>query len=117
LMMFTGKPNTGVDVGKTSFRQHLPMTLMAILMLVIGVFYQPIIQAIYGFTAYDVHVGSVESLVDYVLYFSLGLTLYYGVIRKDAKPLQQIRDFTISFPSLNVWLLAVVLVFLGLTLR
>ena len=117
LVMFTGQPKAGIDVGKSSFRQHLPMTLMAILMLAIGLFYQPIIQTLYGFTAYDVHIGSLASLVDYVLYFSLGLTLYYGVIRKDAKPFQQIRDFTISFPSLNVWLLAVVLVFLGLTLR
>ena len=116
LMLF-GKPKGMVHTSKTSFRQHIPMTLMALLMLIIGLGYQPLLSWLYGLQAYDVKVGSWSSILDYILYGALAFIVYTSIIKKDGKPLKKIREFTISFPSLNVWLLAVVLAFLGLTLR
>lgn len=116
-LMVLGRPKHKVNTTKTSFRQHLPMTLMGVSIIVLGVAYQPIFEWLYNIAIYDVKIGSLQSITDYVLYASFGFLVYWFVIKKDAKPFKMIRDFTISFPSLNVWLLAVLLAFLGLTLR
>ncbi len=117
-MILFGKPIQPVLVKRASMSQHIPMTLLAISSLVIGLFYQPIMEAIYGFSPYAVELQQGSIYLDYVFWASLGFNLYYFFIRKDFKPLIFIREFKMTFPTSNFLLLGfLVSIFAFLYLR
>lgn len=107
-MILFGKPLKKVLVKRASVTQHIPMTILALSSLVIGLFYQPILQWIYQFEAYAIHLENVDVYIEYLFWVSLGFNLYYFVIRKDFRPLAKLREFTISFPTANFLFLVVV---------
>jgi multicomponent Na+:H+ antiporter subunit D len=104
-MMLFGKPSQVVKVKRASISQHIPMTILAISSLILGIFYQPILQSIYGFSAYAIHLEDLGIYVEYAFWVSLGFNLYYFVIKKDYRPLAKLRDLTMTFPTANFLLL------------
>jgi multicomponent Na+:H+ antiporter subunit D len=104
-MMLFGKPIQIVNVKRASITQHIPMTILALSSLIIGLFYQPIVQFIYDFSAYGIHLDDVGIYLEYIFWVSLGFNLYYFVIKKDYRPLAKLRDLTMTFPTANFLLL------------
>jgi multicomponent Na+:H+ antiporter subunit D len=81
------------------------MTILALSSLVIGIFYQPILQSIYSFSAYAIHLEDFGIYLEYIFWVSLGFNLYYFVIKKDYRPFAKLRDLTVTFPTANFLLL------------
>jgi multicomponent Na+:H+ antiporter subunit D len=104
-MMLFGQPIQAVNVKRASITQHIPMTILALSSLIIGLFYQPIVQFIYDFSAYGIHLDDVGIYLEYIFWVSLGFNLYYFVIKKDYRPLAKLRDLTMTFPTANFLLL------------
>jgi multicomponent Na+:H+ antiporter subunit D len=104
-MMLFGKPTQVVNIKRASISQHIPMTILALSSLVIGIFYQPILQSIYGFSAYAIHLEDLGIYLEYIFWVSLGFNLYYFVIKKDYRPFAKLRDLTVTFPTANFLLL------------
>ena len=104
-MMLFGKPTQVVNIKRASISQHIPMTILALSSLVIGMFYQPILQSIYGFSAYAIHLEDFGIYLEYIFWVSLGFNLYYFVIKKDYRPFAKLRDLTVTFPTANFLLL------------
>jgi multicomponent Na+:H+ antiporter subunit D len=104
-MMLFGKPSQVVKVKRASISQHIPMTILAISSLILGIFYQPILESIYDFSAYAIHLEDLGIYVEYAFWVSLGFNLYYFVIKKDYRPLAKLRDLTMTFPTANFLLL------------
>jgi multicomponent Na+:H+ antiporter subunit D len=104
-MMLFGKPTQIVNVKRASITQHIPMTMLALSSLILGIFYQPLVQYIYDFSAYAIHLEDFSIYIEYLFWVSLGFNLYYFVIKKDYRPLAKLRDFIITFPTANFLLL------------
>jgi multicomponent Na+:H+ antiporter subunit D len=104
-MMLFGKPTQDVKVKRASISQHIPMTILALTSLILGIFYQPILQYIYDFSAYAIHLEDLGIYLEYIFWLSLGFNLYYFVIKKDYRPLAKLRDLTMTFPTANFLLL------------
>lgn len=116
LMLF-GRPKAVVATHYTSIRQHLPMTFLALFIVMIGVAYQPVLSFLYGQTFYDVHVFEIQSFVEYGLFVLAGWSIYWFVIKKDYAFNRALREFTMSFPTSNLWLIVLLVMILGFTLR
>lgn len=114
LMLF-GKPLAPVKVFHASLTQHIPMTLLAILSFIIGIFYQPIFQFLFSFAAYNTHVFDFLSIIDYVVYVSIGFNVYLFIIKKDFAPIKWLRQFYIQFPTVNYLMLVVLITFVLFT--
>jgi multicomponent Na+:H+ antiporter subunit D len=104
-MMLFGEPSQVVKVKRASISQHIPMTILAISSLILGIFYQPILESIYDFSAYAIHLEDLGIYVEYAFWVSLGFNLYYFVIKKDYRPLAKLRDLMMTFPTANFLLL------------
>lgn len=104
-MMLFGKPTQVVNIKRASISQHIPMTILAFSSLVIGMFYQPILQSIFSFSAYAIHLEDLGIYLEYIFWVSLGFNLYYFVIKKDYRPFAKLRDLTVTFPTANFLLL------------
>jgi len=104
-MMLIGKPTQVVKVKRASISQHIPMTILALSSLILGLFYQPIVQAIYDYSAYAIHLEDLGIYLEYVFWLSLGFNLYYFVIKKDYRPFAKLRDLTMTFPTANFLML------------
>lgn len=113
-MMLFGKPIQAVNVKRASITQHIPMTILALGSLLLGLFYQPLLQFIYGFSAYGIHLDDVGIYLEYIFWVSLGFNLYYFVIKKDHRPLAKLRDVTLTFPTANFLLLCFLVSMLAL---
>jgi multicomponent Na+:H+ antiporter subunit D len=116
LMLF-GQAKQPVSLSKSSYRQHIPMTFLALVMILIGTTYQPLFEFIFNITPYDVQILSFNHILEYALYGFVGFSVYWLFIQKDYRPTKLIRDFTMSFPTTNMWLVVMIVLFLGLTLR
>jgi multicomponent Na+:H+ antiporter subunit D len=116
-MMLFGKPiQPVVLVKRASVTQHIPMTILALLTLGLGVLYQPLLQSIYQWQAYNVHLEDFNVYLDYLVWVSLGFNLYYIGIRNDGFILQKLREFNFTFPTANALLIAVLVTFLTVVL-
>jgi multicomponent Na+:H+ antiporter subunit D len=104
-MMLFGKPTQVVKVKRASISQHIPMTILALSSLILGLFYQPIVQALYDYSAYAIHLEDLGIYLEYVFWLSLGFNLYYFVIKKDYRPFAKLRDLTMTFPTANFLML------------
>ena len=113
-MILFGQPLKHVDRTRASVSQHIPMTILALSSIVIGLFYQPIVEAIYQFTPYAIHLEDWQIYLEYLFWLSLGFNLYYFVIRKDAKGFAKLREYAMTFPTANFLLLVLLMSFLTL---
>lgn len=116
-MMLFGKPLAPVKVFHASFTQHIPMSLLALVSISIGIFYQPIYQFLFINVPYDVKVFDVFNLIDYLVYLSIGFNLYFFIVKKDYPPFKWFLQFYIQFPTANylmVMVLMTLLLFTGI---
>lgn len=104
-MILFGKPDQPIQAHRASITQHIPMTILALTSLLIGIFYQPILNWIYEFNPYALHLEDWTIYLDYIFWTSLGFNLYYFVIKRDYRILAKIRDLTMTFPTANFLLL------------
>lgn len=114
-MMLFGKPLASVKVFHASWTQHIPMTVLAILSLIIGIWYQPIFQFLFSFSAYPVKAFDFFNILDYLVYLSLGFNFYFFIVKKDYPPFKWLRQFYIQFPTANYLMVIVLVSFLVLT--
>jgi multicomponent Na+:H+ antiporter subunit D len=84
-----------------NYKQHLGMSVIAVLCLLIGVLYVPMGQWLYKVDLSYVHLFDVMSFVDYALYVGVGYLFYQYVIHKDYVPIQKIRGFQLTFENAN----------------
>lgn len=96
-----------------NIKQHLGMSLVAVMCLAIGIFYLPLGEFIYGIDLSYVHLYDVLTFVDYCLYVAIGYLFYHFVIHKDFVPIQKLRDFSMTFENAN-FLYIVYIVIIGL---
>ncbi len=68
--------------------------------ITLGNFYIPFTESFFGI-AYDQEFIHVGAFIDYAVTLGLGFMLYHFVISKDYKPIQNIRNFKLSFESAN----------------
>ena len=94
-------------------KQHLGMSLIALLCILIGIFYNELGQFVYQVDLSYVHLFDILSFVDYALYLIVGYLFYHYVIHKDYKPLQKIREFQLTFENAN-FLYIVYIVIIGI---
>jgi multicomponent Na+:H+ antiporter subunit D len=94
-------------------KQHLGMSLIALLCVLIGIFYKELGQFVYQVDLSYVHLFDILSFVDYALYLVVGYLFYHYVIHKDYKPLQKIREFQLTFENAN-FLYIVYIVIIGI---
>jgi multicomponent Na+:H+ antiporter subunit D len=85
----------------TDRKQQFAMTLIAILCILIGIFYIPLGSWLLGKDLSYVNIFDVTQWIDYAIYVMAGLLLYRYVIVKDFRPLVKIRNLSISFENAN----------------
>lgn len=96
-----------------NMKQHLGMTVIAVMCLVIGIFYLGLGQSIYQIDLSYVHLYDVMSYVDYAIYVIVGYLFYHHIIKKDYKIIQHMRAFSITFENAN-FLYVIFIVIVGL---
>jgi multicomponent Na+:H+ antiporter subunit D len=85
----------------TDRKQQFSMTLIAILCVMIGIFYIPLGSWLLGKDLSYVNSFDIRNWIDYAIYVMAGLMLYRYVIVKDFKPLKNMRNLSISFENAN----------------
>jgi multicomponent Na+:H+ antiporter subunit D len=108
-MILFGQPLRPVLVKRASVSQHIPMTMLALSSITMGIFYAPLMEAIYQFTPYEIHLEDYTLYLEYIFWVSLGFNLFYFVVRKDGKPFQKLRDLTMTFPTANFFFLTLLM--------
>lgn len=93
-----------------NIKQHIGMSLVAILCIFIGVGYLLIGEFIYEIDLSYVHLFDIMSFVDYALYVAIGYLFYHFVIHKDYMPIRKLREFSITFENANFLYIAYIVV-------
>lgn len=93
--------------------QNVSMTLLAVLIVFIGLFYIFIGDALFNIDLSYVKLFSLESMLEYLLYVGVGVLIYQLIIQKDFYPIRKLRTLNITFESAN-YLFVVYLVVLAL---
>ncbi len=86
--------------------QSTVLFILALVLIIIGNFYIPIGRGFFGIDFQAIQALSLGALFDYLVTLTLAFTAYYFLIRKDAKPVQAMRHFTVSFETANMLFIA-----------
>ncbi|MBE0700628.1 MAG: hypothetical protein IH571_02970 [Acholeplasmataceae bacterium] len=97
-ILFGSKKNIEI---KRNIKQHLGMSLLAILCLVIGVFYVFLGQSLYNLNLTYVAWLNLRNILEYLLFVGVGFLFYRYVVAKDVFPFKQLRGVSITFENAN----------------
>ncbi|MDY0074696.1 MAG: proton-conducting transporter membrane subunit [Acholeplasmataceae bacterium] len=89
-----------------NYKQHIGMSLMALMCLLIGILYLWLGKSIYQIDLSYVHLFDVWSFLDYAIYLGIGYLFYRYVIHPDYKPTQKLREFSLTFENANFLFIA-----------
>jgi multicomponent Na+:H+ antiporter subunit D len=98
---------------RNDLKQQLGMSLLGVSCIAIGIFYKEIGQFVFNVDLSYVKIFDIRQWIDYAIFVMIGLVVYRYIIVKDYRPLQQIREFTISFENAN-YLFILYMVFVSL---
>ena len=91
-----------VDVIKRKdFTQILGMTILGFGCIAIGIFYIPFGQLVFAKDLSYVNLFDIRQWIDYITYIMIGMMFYRYIVKRDFKPLQLIREWTITFENAN----------------
>jgi multicomponent Na+:H+ antiporter subunit D len=90
-----------VNVAFKDSKRYLAMTLLALVSLLTGIFYQNVMILLFNYDPVSISLFNLSSWIDYFLYVGLGIFIYRFVIKKDFKWIQSLRGFSMSFEDAN----------------
>ncbi|MDO9628726.1 MAG: proton-conducting transporter membrane subunit [Acholeplasmataceae bacterium] len=88
-------------VKRKDITQLLSMSILGILCIAIGIFYVPIGFLVFGRDLSYVKILDVRQWIDYITYVMIGMVFYRYIVKRDFKPLQMIREWTVTFENAN----------------
>lgn len=93
-------------------KRTISMMILASLSIVIGIFFNPIIDIIFGLNITSQVSFQLSAWLDYGMYLGIGFVLYRYIIKKDFKIIQKIRQFSMSFEDANFALIVYISLFI-----
>ncbi|MTI48468.1 complex I subunit 5 family protein [Sporosalibacterium faouarense] len=93
-----------------SYNTGIAMVTLAIICIILGNFYLPFTNILFGDDFSTVKVVSISSLLNYIISIGLGYLIYKWIIEKDYKIIKRLRHLNISFETTNFMLISFIFI-------
>lgn len=97
--MFFGKKPVSYPMRK--WPENISLGMLAIGCLLLGIFYSPILEGLFGVNMTHINPFNLRAVLDYGITLALAFGVYYVFIRKDYAPVRALRKFTLVFQHAN----------------
>ncbi len=84
------------------FFASVAMGLLALALIVFGIFFQPIFALLWSIDFSQVNPASLSSWLDYGFILGIAYLLYYFFLEKEKSIIDRIRHFSVSFETANI---------------
>lgn len=95
---------------KSNININLSMFLLAMMCIILGNYFTPITDGLFGVDFSDISIMSLDNWLNYVITLGVGFVIYKKIIAKDYPIIKKIRHLNISFNTTNIMLVTFIFI-------